>query len=208
MASSGQRNSATISRYPTTSYTYEVSPYLFRGSRPSAVELKSFSEQVPGFGAAINLREETPNGDLPTIQAAGLDGEIENVHIGIVDMTRPSMEQVVELLEKLRELESRQVRAYMHCEAGKGRTGEMTACVRMATMGWSMTDALREAKNFGCSVPTQIAFIEQVGTQLSDGQNASALNGYPMKPLGSERPSGEQLTVTLDSVASESANGR
>jgi hypothetical protein len=192
-----------LSRYPATPYTYQVRPTLFRGSRPTADELSRFHSTVRNFGATINLCDETPHGDAKTIAEAGLTNEIENKHIGIVDMERPSVGQVVELLEMLRELDERGKCAYMHCEAGKGRTGVMTACVRMATMGWSMPNALKEARNFGCQVPAQIRCIQDVGAALGGEVQDRSLSGYPVKPLGATQPSDGQLSETLESAAAK-----
>jgi hypothetical protein len=48
----------------------------------------------------------------------------------------------------------------VHCEAGTGRTGVMIACYGLQ-QGWDTADAGQEARNFGCSMPDQIAFIQQ-----------------------------------------------
>jgi Tyrosine phosphatase family len=103
----------------------------------------------------------------------------------------------------------------VHCEAGKGRTGVATACYRMAVMGWSAVDALAEAKNFGCSVPRQQAFIEALGVMLQGHDPARAAGGavdelgrYPLKPLGSVRATAKELTATVASSARTDAAGR
>jgi hypothetical protein len=127
-------------------------------------------------------------------------------HLPIADMNPPKLAQVVALLDLLTGPDS--LRTYVHCEAGKGRTGVMTACYRMAVMGWSAIDALIEAKNFGCSVPMQQAFIQafgamlQVGSRAGGGQeSSSALGAYPLKPLGSVKARTAELTATVASIA-------
>jgi protein tyrosine/serine phosphatase len=115
-------------------------------------------------------------------------------------MDPPTPAQVIELLELLTGPPAR--RTYLHCEAGKGRTGVMTACYRMAVMGWSAADALTEAKNFGCSVPMQQAFIQDFGLLLQQQDRtgagaAASLARYPLRPLGSAKPSTEELTATV-----------
>jgi hypothetical protein len=145
-------------------------------------------------------------GDGPVIEQAGLAGKLVTYHIPIVDMNPPKLAQVVALLDLLTGPEA--MRTYVHCEAGKARTGVMTACYRMAVMGWNATDALIEAKNFGCSVPMQQAFIQAFGAMLQandragGGQEASsALGAYPLRPLGSVRATIAELTATVASTA-------
>jgi hypothetical protein len=68
----------------------------------------------------------------------------------------------------------------------------------MAVLGWSAADALREAENFGCSVPKQQAFIEGFGEMLQAG---SVPGPYPLRPVGSVSPTPEQLAPTIHTVA-------
>jgi hypothetical protein len=191
-----------LSQYPVTAYTYTISPELSRGERPSVAKLRDLAAQ--GFLRTVNLCTETVGGDTPLIIRAGLGSTLQTVHIPIVDMHNPTMAQVVQLLDLLTAPGA--PRTYLHCEAGKCRTGVMVACYRMAVMGWNETDAFTEAENFDCSVPLQRAFIEQFATQLQAHDEArgehrpdseAELGRYPLKPLGSVRATSAERGATL-----------
>ena len=184
-----------LSRYPVTAYTYTVSALVARGQRPDAAKLAALA----GGGrlrATINLCAEMPDGDAPAIERAGLAGQLQTTHVPITDMESPTIAQLTEMLDLLSGPGCEPT--YVHCEAGKGRTGVAIACYRMAVMGWSPADALTEAVNFGCVVPGQQAFISEFGDLLLNGPVAGR---YPLLPPGSVRPTPEQLTATLASVA-------
>jgi protein-tyrosine phosphatase len=194
-----------LSDYPVTAYTYDVSPVMSRGERPTAEKLADLVRQGR-YRGTVNLCAEMTDGDSPLIELAGLTGEFATWHFPVVDMYPPAVTQVVALLDLL--TGSPGGRTYVHCEAGKGRTGVATACYRMAVMGWSAADALTEAKNFGCSVPRQEAFIGAFGVMLQGRDLAQAgagslneLGRYPLQPLGSVRATVEELTATVASCA-------
>jgi protein-tyrosine phosphatase len=195
-----------LSEYPVTSYTYVASPVLSRGERPSPAKLEDLAAQ--GYQLTVNLCAEVPGGDLPLLLRAGLPRSLQTVHIPIVDMHNPTRAQVVQLLDLLAAPDA--PRTYLHCEAGKCRTGVMAACYRMAVQGWGVDDAYAEAVNFGCSVPQQKEFIRNFGSELQMQDRARAegnltpepaLGRYPLRPLGSAQPTPEQRRATLDEVA-------
>jgi hypothetical protein len=190
-----------LSRYPVTPYTYRVSPQVSRGQRPDAAKLAVLA--ASGHRATINLCAEMDGGDAPAIVAAGLGAVLTTSHFPVTDMESPAIGQLVELLDLLSgpgtEL------TYVHCEAGKGRTGVVIACYRMAVMGWDAADALVEAANFGCSPPGQLAFIREFGATLASGLLGAAVGRYPLLPLGSVRATPEQLTTTVRTVAAAEA---
>ena len=197
-----------LSRYPVTPYTYAISPELSRGERPSAAKLRDLAAH--GYRRTVNLCAETDGGDTSLITRAGLGGTLQTVHLPIIDMHNPTLAQVVQLLDLLTAPTA--PRTYLHCEAGRCRTGVMVACYRMAVAGWSEADAFAEAENFGCSVPLQRAFIQEFATQLLAHDEARThhrpesepgLGRYPLRPLGSVRPTPEGRSVTLASVALE-----
>jgi protein-tyrosine phosphatase len=180
-----------LSRYPVTPYTYQVSELVSRGQRPDARKLADLADRQR-YRATINLCAEMTEGDGPAIAKAGLAGVLRTRHIPITDMEPPTVAQVTEILDLLSgpgtEL------TYLHCEAGKGRTGVAIACYRMAVMGWSTADALSEAVNFGCCIPRQQAFIREFGEMLLTD---SAVGRYPLRSPGSVRAAPGQLTATI-----------
>jgi hypothetical protein len=184
-----------LSRYPVTPYTYRVSELASRGQRPGPAKLADLALRE-GYRVTINLCAEMDDGDDPAIAAAGLAGLLRTHHIPITDMEPPTVEQATEVLDLLSDPDAEPT--YVHCEAGKGRTGVAIACYRMAVMGWSATDALTEAENFGCFVPGQLAFIRAFGDLLLAGVDGGR---YPLLPPGSARPTPEQLTATVRTAA-------
>jgi len=196
-----------LSHYQTYSYTYNVSANVSRGERPDPTKLAALKEA--GFAGTINLCKEMSSGDLTEIREDHLENGMWTLHIPIVDMTPPTPAQVMHFLSYIADKVAQGERLYVHCEAGKGRTGVVIACYRMGALGWSMTDARTEAKNFGCSVPDQIAFIEHFGAALSihhelkggGEQSGGGLGNYPLKALGSVTPTPEELMMTLAEAA-------
>ena len=195
-----------LSRYPVTPYSYAVSPVLTRGERPSLAKLRDLAAH--GYRRTVSLCAETPGGDTPLLIRAGQLGPMQTVHVPIVDMHNPVAAQVVQLMDLLTAPDA--PRTYLHCEAGKCRTGVMVACYRMAALGWAVADALAEAENFDCSVPHQKDFILQFGAALQANGEAPArqqpgphpeLGRYPLLPVGSVQPSAEQRAATLGEVA-------
>jgi hypothetical protein len=86
----------------------------------------------------------------------------------------------------------------------------------MAVMGWEPAEALAEATNFGCSVPMQQAFIQEIGLMLEAQHQARVTNSplphpvlgaYPLLAPGSVKATPQQLAATLDSVAHAEAAG-
>jgi protein-tyrosine phosphatase len=196
-----------LSDYPVVPYTYQVSPVMSRGQRPTLEKLADLRYRGH-YCATINLCAEEDGGDGPLIEQAGLARELQTYHLPVTDMNPLTVAQVMTLLDILTRPEFRLT--YVHCEAGRGRTGVATACYRMAVMGWSAADALTEAKNFGCSVPSQQAFIQTFGKLLEQQDQARigdepsaglALGRYPLKPLGSVKATIDELTATLTSCA-------
>jgi len=184
-----------LSRYPVTAYTYPVSALVARGQRPNAAKLAALA----GAGqvlATVNLCAEIPDGDAPMIASAGLTGRLRTSHVPITDMESPTIDQLTQLLDLLSGPDCGLT--YVHCEAGKGRTGVVIACYRMAVAGWSTSDALTEAINFGCVVPGQQAFISTFGAMLAA---APVAGRYPLLPLGSVQATPAELSATIRTAA-------
>lgn len=184
-----------LADYPVTPYTYQLTPVVARGQRPDARKLAGLAARQ--YRNTVNLCAEMDEGDAPAIAAAGLTGMLRTRHVPITDMEPPTVAQVTQLLDLLSAPDAGLT--YVHCEAGRARTGVVIACYRMAVMGWSADDALTEAVNFGCSVPGQQAFIREYGDLLLAG--GPSAGRYPLLPLGSVKPTAAELAATLAGVA-------
>lgn len=189
-----------LARYPVTPYTYQITALVARGQRPDAKKLADLATRR--YRGTVNLCAEMDDGDGPAIAEAGLTGVLRTRHVPVTDMEPPTIAQVTEILDLLSQPDAGLT--YVHCEAGKARTGVVIACYRMAVMGWSAASALIEAVNFSCSVPGQQAFIREFGELLLAG--GPAAGRYPLLPPGSVAPTPAQLTATLASVAASERN--
>ncbi len=160
-------------------YTYAVDGKLIRGSVPTQQKLKALYDA--GCSTTINLCEELENGDRD-IAPEGMRA----VHVKIVDNTPPNTDQVSEVLDVI---DGSSEAVYIHCEAGVGRTGTMVAAYRLR-QGWGLEDTVTEAKNFGLSMPDQLAYIETLpaqGTARATEDQLRQTNVLNADPRGLDR---------------------
>ena len=153
-------------RYPVKRYEAQVAPGLWRGSRlESAHDYAALRDR--GFRAVVDLTLEGTK-DAALAPAAGL----RTLNVPILDNDHPTLGQMKTFLDFVTAPENQP--AYVHCEAGKGRTGVAVACYRMAVQGWTLAQALREAKQFGMAAPNQEKFLATFDAALTAGK----LPGY------------------------------
>lgn len=154
-------------RYPVSAYEFRVSPGLVRGSR---IEDPKGYEKLKrqGVKSLIDLTIEGTK-DLTEGRHAGLNV----LNVRILDNSAPTTAQMKQFLDFATTPANQP--AYVHCQAGKGRTGVAVACYRMAVERWPPEKALAEAKAFGLRLPDQVDFLMQFGADLAAGKIA----GYP-----------------------------
>lgn len=121
----------------------QVTPTLFRGGQPKKegyAELKAM-----GIELVVNLRdnEDEIAKERRLVEQAGM----RFVSIPWNAWQDPKDGQVVEFLELVRANPGRKI--FVHCKAGKERTGVMIAAYRIAVQGWPAQPALDEMEYFG-----------------------------------------------------------
>jgi hypothetical protein len=160
-------------RYPVKQYEAKVSDGLYRGSRLDGSISNYVNLKQQGVKAIVDLTAEGTE-DEQVAQAQGFN----LLNLKILDNTPPTTDQMKQFLDFVTKPENQP--AYVHCEAGVGRTSVAVACYRMAVEGWTADQALADASKYGLKLESQINFIRDFGAQLQAGKIA----GYPLPQEG------------------------
>ncbi len=118
-----------------------VDEHVLRGAQPSAAGIQSL--KALGVTTIVNLT-------LPESVWEGEKAEAERNGIQYMSMPmkpsgRPTLEQVNEILGVVTNAPGR---VFIHCQAGKDRTGTIVACYRITQDQWTGPQAVREAEEF------------------------------------------------------------
>lgn len=139
-------------RYPVKHYIEKVSDELWRGSRLNPEDYQILRNN--GIKLIVNLCAEK---DLDTKLAAIVG--IRSIRIKVIDNTCPTLEQIQIFLLLFNDM--RNTPMFVHCEAGKGRTGIFVACYRMSKQRLVLEDALNDAKKHGLTLYNQELFLKE-----------------------------------------------
>jgi protein tyrosine/serine phosphatase len=112
---------------------------LYRSGQPGERGFQWLAKN--GIRSVVSLREEYDDG-ADRLQKFGL----AYLYLPIPDDHAPTDAQARTFLEFVRDPAHWPV--LVHCKAGQGRAGTMAALVRYAIDGWSMSDALSEARKY------------------------------------------------------------
>lgn len=133
-----------------------VDQRVLRGAAPSEQGLRDLAAQ--GVTTVVDLRAEADLADRSDLLA---ELGMERFHLPIRDGQLPTADQARELL---RIVEDADGKVFLHCGAGVGRTGALTAWYLNATGQTGGTAALRHNLSVGPPSLEQIAFsVETAG---------------------------------------------
>lgn len=113
---------------------------FFRGSQPSEAQYKALKEM--GITTVIDLRKDSEDYSKATVESLGM----KYVHIPMTGWTTRD-ESVVEFLKAANDPANGKF--YVHCAAGKHRTGLVGAIYRLENYGWDYDTSFKEMKNYG-----------------------------------------------------------
>jgi len=121
----------------------QVSATLFRGGQPRKEGYPKLKEM--GVEIVVNLRDDKE--EIAEERRIVEQNGMRFVSIPWNAWRDPDDRQVAEFLELLRANPERKI--FVHCKAGKERTGVMIAAYRIAVQGWTAPQALDEMEYFG-----------------------------------------------------------
>jgi protein tyrosine/serine phosphatase len=122
---------------------YQVDETLYRGGQPNEEGLEELKSR--GIKTVINLRESVEKISQEEKIATNHGMNFYNIALSVYE--RPTDEQVLTFLEIVLDKDKQPV--FVHCDAGRDRTGAMIALYRVVIEGWGPKQAYEEAKNFG-----------------------------------------------------------
>lgn len=134
----------------------DVGRRLWRGPAPSAATYRDLAEA--GVGLVVDLRSEI---DQAEVQALGDAADLEVLLLPTDNGRVPDPAHVDLLAEAL---EGRRDLAYIHCEAGEGRTGAIIGAYRVR-LGDPVMGSIADALAVGSLTFAQLAFIATGGTK-------------------------------------------
>lgn len=115
----------------------------YRGGQPLPAEYQSLKDL--GVQTVIDLRNDPTNYEKPAVEALGM----KYVNIPMSGWKYPKSEQIEEFLKLVNNPETGVF--YVHCKAGKHRTGITGAVYRFENYGWDYDQAYKEMKNYNFS---------------------------------------------------------
>lgn len=148
-------------------YRKQVSPVLWRGSEPTAADLKEL--KALGIKTVVDLRWNTEDNATLTRQAG-----LVYRPVGFMDGGLPSKKDIREALAVMSDPAAQPV--YVHCREGIGRTGLIVACYRIAHEGLSADAAVADAKEMGLKLPWQEKYIRAFAENVSAAATATPAN--------------------------------
>lgn len=168
-------------RYPVKPYHAQVDAGLYRGSRLDDAGMAALKQM--GIVGVVNLCLEN-NDDAARAAKYGLKA----LHVPILDNSAPTIAQMNQFIA----FAQANPPSYVHCEAGKGRTGTAVACYRIAVDGWTADRAIDEGRSYGLSLINQIAFIRRFAETVQGGEAPAADAGEPAASVPTAERAGSQ----------------
>jgi protein tyrosine phosphatase (PTP) superfamily phosphohydrolase (DUF442 family) len=120
-----------------------ICPGLTRGGEPSAADLRYLRAQ--GYKTIVSFLDNKAESAL--VVESGMKYVNIPMHSGPFSADPPTDEQVRQFLAVAKD--STQFPMFIHCHAGKDRTGAMSAIYRMEVCGWTSDEAIQEMRAFG-----------------------------------------------------------
>ena len=118
-----------------------LNPNLCRGGRLTPEGARSLADM--GIRTVISLEGRGADREREWVEGLGMRFE----SVPLSRFFAPPLQRVVKLIESLSDPQNHPV--YIHCKAGKDRTGMVVACYRIAVEGWTTEDALKEMRECG-----------------------------------------------------------
>jgi uncharacterized protein (TIGR01244 family) len=134
-----------------------VDAQVWRGAHPTAEGYRQLAAN--GVTVVVDLRGED---DATESHAAAEAAGLEVVHLPVRDGQVPTRDEIERFIEVV---EGADGKVFVHCGAGVGRTGAMSAAYLVATGQASPAEALRRNLSVGPPSLEQIAFV----SSLADG---------------------------------------
>jgi tyrosine-protein phosphatase SIW14 len=119
----------------------KINENYYRGSQPGAEDIAAL--KAIGVRTVIDLRSGEYDEEKSLVRDAGMN----YFNIPLSTTSPATKEETAEFLRLVNDPQNQPV--YVHCKAGKHRTGGMTAIYRITHDNWTADQAYREMKRFG-----------------------------------------------------------
>ena len=123
-----------------------VAPGIMRGSQPSEASIKLLQDYC-GIKTILNLRSDKVEVDWERQVAEKLG--IDYINIPMNGGQKQSLEKIEQCLNIMQDKARQPI--FVHCQAGKDRTGMICAAYKIKYNNWRLEDALFEMLTYGYS---------------------------------------------------------
>ena len=151
-----------------------VSPILSRGAQPTRLGFRLLRER--GIRTIVALRW----GHDDRLALAGLGLSSYRLR---AKQWHPETEDVVRAMKVILAPEYQPV--FVHCQAGKDRTGLVVAVYRILVDGWSVDEAIAERKAFGATDfwEENKEYLRRLGSSEAKRDLLAAIEAAPVPPV-------------------------